>query len=63
MLSSVEYLNNQLFHYVTLSNKNEIFKFSSRQDFLLYIFLTSLPKYLNNVHNFDVSHRKEVENL
>lgn len=28
------------------------------QDFLLYIFLTSLPKYLNNVHNFDVSHRK-----
>lgn len=31
-----------------------LFAFFSH-DFLTYTFLTSLPKYLNNVHNFDVS--------
>ena len=32
-------------------------------DFLTYTFLTSLPKYLNNVHNFDVSKSGIVSSL
>ena len=32
-------------------------------DFLTYTFLTTLPKYLNNVHNYDVSKSGMVSSL
>ena len=39
-----------------------LFAFFSH-DFLLYTVLTTLPKYLNNVHNFDVSNSAMLSSL